>query len=234
LTSWYSSTSTASNRPRRAGQRRPPQQQQVVEVDEGVPALVRDVAAEQPGKLPGELAAPGEALRHHLGDRGLGVHAPGVDVGADLGPRCPPLDAHQVVVGAQRIEHIRHVGRVDHAERGRQRERLGVRPDDPVRDRVKRAAADPVTRARMPLRDPCQHVVGRAAGERQQQDPAGLDALRTQPGGPGHQGPGLAGPGAGQHQQRPARVRRGLALLIVQFFENTGRFEHAHECSQPE
>ena len=53
FTSWYSSTSTASNMPRASSpaagsaSARPPQQQQVIEVDQRVAALVRDVPAEQ-------------------------------------------------------------------------------------------------------------------------------------------------------------------------------------------
>src|SRR5215470_9554881 len=85
LTSWYSSTSTASNRPRRAGsrisQRRPPQQQQVVEVDQAVGSLMDPVGAEQAGELTGEVTAPGKAARHDVSDGGLSVHAAGVDVG---------------------------------------------------------------------------------------------------------------------------------------------------------
>jgi hypothetical protein len=216
------------------GQRRLPQQQQVVEIDQRVRALAGHVGAEQPGQLLPVLAAPGEAGRDHLPDRELGVHAPAVDVGADRGARCPPVGAGQAVVGAQRVQHVRDVGGVDDAERGRQRERLGVRPDDPVRHRVKRPPADPPARGgRRHRRDPGQHVVGGAAGERQQQDPAGLDALGPEPRGACDQRAGLAGSRPGQHQQRPARVRRGPALGVVELVEHAGRFEHGHERSEP-
>src|ERR1700746_556233 len=82
LTSWYSSTSTASNMPRRTGPAAgsasaapphsttararppartapppPPQQQQVVEVDQAVAALVRHIAGEQLAELGGVLGA---------------------------------------------------------------------------------------------------------------------------------------------------------------------------------
>jgi len=212
-------------------QRRAPEQQQVVEVDQPVPALVGDVVAEEPGELDGEVGAPGEVATYHVSYGLLGVHAPGVDVGAQRRSRGAPPGADQVVVRAQRVQHVRDVSRVDHAERGRQRERLRVRPDDPVRDGVKRSSADPLGRGHRRWRDPGEDVVGRPAGEGEQQDPAGLHPLTAQPGRPRHQRPGLARPGSGQHEQRPLAMRRRAALLGVQSFEPVRRFEHGHECS---
>ena len=54
--------------------------------------------------------------------------------------------ADQVVLGAQPVHQVGDVRRVEHAELRRQRERLGVLADDPVRDRVERAPADPLGR----------------------------------------------------------------------------------------
>ena len=213
----------AQRRPgRRVGQRRAPQQQQVVEVDHAVGALVRGVGAEQPAELRGEVGAPREALGHHLDYRGAGVHAARVDVRAGRRPRCPPPGADQVVVGAQRVQHVGDVGRVDDREVGRQRERLRVGPDQPVRDGVKGAPGDPVGGRRVRRVGPGQHVVGGPAGEGQQQDPAGLSALVTQPGGPRHQRPGLPGARPGQDQQRPAGVGRRRPLLVVEASEDRG------------
>ena len=123
--------------------------QKFVEVDEPVLPLVRDVAAEQAGQRRGEVGAPREAGLDDLGHRRAGVHAAGVDVGADRGARGPARGADQVVLGAQPVHQVGDVGRVEHAELGRQRERLGVLADDPVRDRVECAPADPLRRGGM-------------------------------------------------------------------------------------
>ena len=60
----------------------------------------------------------------------------------------------------------------------------------------------------------------------------GGHALLAQPGRPGHQRAGLPGAGPGQHQQRPARMRRRPALLVVQPVKHIRRLEHGHECNQ--
>ena len=216
----------------RIGKRGPPQQQQVVEVDQAVAALVRDIAAEQLAELGGVLGAPGEIGTHHLGDGLLRVHAPGVDVRAHPGPRRPPAGAGQAVIGPAGIEQVRHVRRVDDRELRRQRERLGVPADDPVRDRVEGAAGDPPAGRPCPPGGAGQHVVRGAPGEGQQQDPGRLHALLTQPGRPGHQRAGLAGTGPRQHEQRPAWMHHRLALLVVQPVKHIRRLEHRHECNQ--
>ena len=214
------------------GQRGPPQQQQIVEVGQAVGLLVRDVAAEQIGELAGVLRAPGEAAAHHLGHRHLGVHAAGVDVGADRGARRPALRPDQAVFLAARIQQVRYVGRIDDRELRRQRERFGVLADDPVRDGVERAASDPPA-GRPGLRDgPGQHVLGGPAGEGQQQDPAGWHPLGGQPGRAGHQRARLPGAGPGQDQQGPSGVGDRPALFFVQPVQQARHLEHEDECSQ--
>ena len=138
----------------RVGQRGPPQQQQVIEVDQAVAALVRDVAAEQPGELAGEVAHHGKLARDHLADRRAGCSRTGCRCRRTPPPAAPAAGrADQAVVGAQRVQQVGHVGRVDDGELRRQRERLGVRADDLVRDRVERPAADPLGGAARPRRD---------------------------------------------------------------------------------
>ena len=104
----------------RIRQRRLPQQQQVVEVNEPVAALVRHVVTEEPGQLGGEIGAPGKRALHDVGDDGAGVHAAGVDVGAYRRARRAAPGADQIVLLAQRVQHVRDVSRVDHAELRRQ------------------------------------------------------------------------------------------------------------------
>ena len=214
------------------GQRGAPQQQQVVEVDKPVAALARDVPAEHLGQLAGEVGAPRVAVPHHLGDGAAGVHAPGVDVGAGAGPRGAPSGLGQPVVGPQRVEQVGHVAGVDDGELRRQRERLGVLPDDPVRDGVEGTAGDPLGAAVTVRACPGQHLLRRPAGEGEQQDAARLQPLRAQPRRPGGQRPGLAGPGPGQHEQRAARMGRGPPLLVVEAVKQRRGFEHEDECSQ--
>ncbi len=228
FTSWYSSTSTASNMPAqhrpggRIGQRGPPQQQQVVEVDQAVAALVRDIrrgTARRAGRC--TRCTRGKSRRTTSATGLLGVHAPGVDVGAHRGPRRPALRADQAVLGPAGVQQVRHVRRVDHGELGWQRERLRVLADDPVGDRVEGPAGDPPAGRPAHAGGAGQHVVGGAAGERQQQDPVrpARPARTARPPGPPacassrcRPRPGSAAarpggwpPGAARRSARPAR-----------------------------
>ena len=224
----------AQHRPgRRVGQRRLPQQQQVVEVDQVAGALAGRVGAEQVGQLAGERDAPREAARDHLADRPPGVHAAAVDVGAGGRPGRPLAGVGQAVVGAQHVHQVSGIGLVEDGELRRQRERLRMLADDLVGDGVERPAADPLGRAGPGRRGPGEHVAGGPAGEGQQQDPAGRQAVAVpQPGRPGHQRPRLAGPRAGQDQQRAALMRGRPALLFVQPVQNVASLEHAYEHNQ--
>ena len=89
---------------------------------------------------------------------------------------------------------------------------------EPVRDRVERAAEDAGRRRHEPAR-PLQHLPRRAARERQQQDPLRRHALADEPREPRAQRRRLAGAGAGEDQQRPAGVRRGRPLLVIELVE---------------
>ena len=215
----------------RVRQRGPPQQQQVVEVDQAVLAFVRGVGPEQARELGLEAGHPRELGLDHFRYRGPGVHAPGVDVRAGARPGRPALAGDQAVLGAQGVHEVGDVGRVDDAELRGQRERLGVRADDLVGHGVEGAAHDPVGGARAAWRDPGQHVVRGPAGERQQQDPAGRRPLAAQPARPGHQGPGLAGARPGQDEERPGLLRGRPPLVVVEPVKDIRRFEHEDECN---
>ncbi len=207
-------------------ERGPPEQQQVVEIDKPVPPLVRDVGAEHLSELARDRGAPGKPGLDHVSHRLLRVHAPGVDVGAYPGSRRSTLRADQPVVAAEYVKQIRDVARIDDGELGRQRERLGIPPDDPVRDRVKRAAPDPSggrpVRCRCASggcagrREPGQHLFGRTPGERQQQDPGRIHSLVAQPASPRGQRPGLSRSRPRQHQQRSRRPGGGVPLLLIE------------------
>ena len=173
----------AQHRPgHRVGQRRLPQQQQVIEVQQVPGPLARGVGPEQPGQLPGERRTPRETGGHHLADRPPGVHAPGVDIRARRRPR-RPLRREP---GSARPWSGRSTSRMSTVSPGSKMVNCGGSENDsaccrmilcamawnvPPQIRSDRAAARPGRRAG-------EHVAGRAAGERQQQDPAG----RARPG----------------------------------------------------
>ena len=218
---------------RRVGQRRLPQQQQVVEVQQVPGPLARRVGAEQRGQLRGERLAPREAGRHHLADRPPGVDAAGVDVRARRRPRCPLSGAVETMVRPQHVQQVGGVALVQDGELRRQRERLRVLPDDLVRDGVEGPAADSPGRALEPRPGPGEHVAGGAAGEGQQQDPAGRHPLAAvQPRRPSDQRPSLPGARPGQHQERTALLRDRPLLLLVQPVEHRALIEHAYEHNQ--
>ena len=129
---------------------------------------------------------------------------------------------------AQRVHDVRGVGRIDDGELGRQRERLGVRPDDAVRDRVESAAEDALGRAAVRRLRPGEHVVRGPPREGQQQDAARLHALLAQPGGAGDERAGLPGASAGKYQQRAALMRSSSPLIIIENIQNTGLLRHGH------
>ena len=86
--------------------------------------------------------------------------------------------------------------------------------------------------------DPARHLGGCAARERQQHDPAGVDAVDDEMRDPMRQRVGLAGAGAGDDQQRagvdefrPA-VFHGAALVRVELGEIGGGHLRLEETNQ--
>ncbi len=67
--------------------------------------------------------------------------------------------------------------------------------------------------------DPLLHLPGRLVGEGEGQDTEGVHPLGQQVGDADGEHPGLARPGAGDHQVGPRGVQDGLALGLVQSFE---------------
>ena len=147
-----------------------------------------------------------------------GAHRPGVDVDQGRRPRHAGLDAVQRVVVTQQVHQVGGIGAVENRDRRRQTECLGVAGDHLVGDRVEGAALQPPSRVGPGAhgRRPGHHVVGGAAGERQQQDPFRRDPPIDQTRHPRRQGPGLAGTRAGQDHQRSIAVRGRRQLGVVQ------------------
>ena len=182
------------------------------------------------GQLLDERHAPRIPGRDDLGQLRTGAHAARVDLGARRGPRrAPPRGrADEAIRVAQRVHDVACVGWIDDTELGRQRERLGVRTDDAVRDCVESAAEDALGRAAVRRLRPGEHVVRGPPREGKQQDAARLHALLTQPGGARDERASLPGAGAGEYQQRAALMRSSTPLVIIENIQNARLLRHGH------
>ena len=96
-------------------------------------------------------------------------------------------------------------------------EQLRVLPQDPVADRVKRAAPQRRQFLSQQIRHPPHHLPGRLVRERQQQNAVRRNPLLQQIGHPVGQRARLARARPGDHQRRPRRRRHRRVLLRVQF-----------------
>ena len=91
----------------------------------------------------------------------------------------------------------------------------------------------PITASRDPL-DPSRHLGGGAARKRHQQNPSRIGAVDDQVRDPVRQGVGLAGPCAGDHQERRSRravllpdaVLDGPPLLWIEGLKVGGGYRH--------
>jgi hypothetical protein len=119
-----------------------PVQQQVVEVEHPERPLARPVGAEQRREVVGVLGAPWEVLVEHLAERALRVDRARVDVGERVLAREPGARRGVPVLLADEVEHVRGIAGVEQREAGGEAERRGMRPDDPVGDRVERPTDD--------------------------------------------------------------------------------------------
>ena len=203
------------------GQQGVPVQQQVVVVEHAGRLLAVDVAVEQPLQLVVPVLAPGKMMPQHVVELLPGVDAPAVDRHAGALLREPLVGLGQVQLGADDVQQVFGVGAVVDGELRRQPDGLAVAVQQPGGDGVEGSAPDArvvpgVAQPAEQVLGPAEHLGGRPAGERQQQDAAGIDALGDQPGHAMHQRGGLAGAGPGHDQQRPFAVGGRLALLRIQ------------------
>ncbi len=90
-------------------------------------------------------AAQGAVSASGLRQRPAGVDRPGVEVEQQALARGTPAGPGQPLLLPDQVEQVGGVGRVEHREVAGQAERGGVGGDDPVRDRVERAAPGPRT-----------------------------------------------------------------------------------------
>ena len=198
-------------------------EQQVVEVHGGRPEAALGVLAVDLAEL---LASGCRVIGHQL-------HVVQVLLGADqvvLGDADAAVDEVglvQLVVqppflhdGAQQGAAV--VGVVD-GEVARIAQLAALGPEDAGEDAVEGAHPE-ASGLRIPLWakqfcDPLLHLPGRLVGEGEGQDTEGVHPLGQQVGDADGEHPGLARPGAGDHQVGPRGVQDGLALGLVQSFE---------------
>ncbi len=134
-----------------------------------------------------------------------------------------------VVVEQLTQDHVLLRGRQQAQRRGVELRRR-VAADEPVGERVERRAQAGRHRATQPGRHPVAQLLGGLAGEGEREDLVGtgatpLDAVDDRL----DQGRGLAGAGAGQHQQRSALVV-DHALLVVVEHGDLGDHVGAHQA----
>jgi hypothetical protein len=206
---------------------RAPVEQQIVEVDHAERALARAVLDEQLREVLGVAVAPWERFGEQLAQRALGVDRARVDVEQRRLAREAPAGLPHAGVLADEVEQVGGIARVEHAEARWQAERRRVPAHEAVRDRMERAAyhlasVTPVWRAAEVRPRASEHLARRPPREGQQQHALGRRALADQPRDARRQRRGLAGARAREYEQRPARVRRRGALLLVEGLEIPG------------
>ena len=187
---------------------------------------------------------------HHVAQRAarLGLVAvgrdqlvlrPGDRLGQPVGREVERLD----VVGFDHpLDGLPGVVRVVDREIGREADELGILPQQPGPEAVKRAQPDPHPRRELghaPL-----HLVGRLVGEGEGQNLRRPDAVREQVGDAVGDDAGLAAARPGEHQQRPVAVEHGLALRFGEMIEewihtssiipHRCRFVHPHLVRCPD
>ena len=113
-----------------------------------------------------------------------------------------------------------HLGTGQHPQVGRQPELERVVPDEAVPEGMERRDRGVRVAVRHELIDADRHLLGRLVGEGQGQDLGRLGTPRgDQPGDPAGDDLGLAGPGAGDDEQRAAAMRHRPQLVGVESAE---------------
>ncbi len=204
----------------------PPDEQQIVVVEQLLGLLLGAVGLEQGHQLGLPGCAPGVDVLQQRGQRQPAVHCARVDRQAGGGQRKPVLRAAQIQALARHGHQVLRVGAVEDAELRRQPDARRQFAQQPCTDAVEGAAPGQRRRRRagrqaqrlvQQAADAARHLAGGAAREGHQQRALRIGAVEHLLGHARGQGHGLAGAGTGDHQQRPAAVQRGLALIGIQF-----------------
>ena len=208
-----------------------PGQQQVVVVQRVLALFLGSVGAKQGFQVVMPVGAPRKILAQYLGQRHLAVDAAAVDRQAGGLERKALARGRQPLLLAHPGHQVLGITAVDDAEVLGQADGRRVLAQQPGADGVKGARPGQHRRrlggpqAQRLVQHPAGalgHLLRGPARKRQQQQPVGVGAVQHQPGHPGGQRQGLAGPGARQHQQRRAAVGHGGLLLGVERCKRVG------------
>jgi hypothetical protein len=150
---------------------RPPEQEEVVEVQQPQGSLTRDEGGEDVAHVPDGVRAPRRRLAHHLTQGGGGVDDARVQArqGGLLGEASRPT--HHAELPANEVHQVGGVHLVDDAEPVGQAQRRGVVAQRAVGDGVKGAARHATGAVVAPRgAHAADHVARGASGEGEQQD----------------------------------------------------------------
>ena len=237
------------------GQQGPPVEQQVVVIEDRVGLLVVHIAVQQAPQLLFPLPAPREMGLENVGELFPGADATAVDRHARALLREAAVGLRQPQFGADDVQQVLGVAAVVDGELRRQADRLAIAAEQPRGDGMKRAAPhffhiackwlhiacrrphiackrlDRRAVRQMPQQivHAAKHFRGGAAGERQEEDLARIDAFGDQPCHALDERRGFARAGPRDDQQRAVAVGGGLALLRIQPAQNSfDRFRRRH------
>ena len=192
-------------------------QEQVVVVEHIVATLPLGVRHEHLSNAVDVRVAPREGLVDDVAHRRMTVHHAAVDRRDGAGLREARASAREAEVGADEAEQVGRVALIEHGERRPEPDGRTEAAEQPVGDRVERAAPHATCRPTIAARrDPSQHLLRGAAAEGEQQDALGCYALVEQVHDAGCERLGLAGSRAGDDEQRSAAVLDGRALALVE------------------
>ena len=214
-----------------------PVQQQVVVIEHVLALLGLDIGCEQLFQLSRPSRAPRKRGAQHLFDRRLRIDAARIDreTGAFCGKTLFGFGKSLFV--PDQIDQVGGILAVVNREGGIEADLLGMFAQQPRADAVKGAGPGQrvghdagIVAQHLPRDslDACFHFGSCAAGKRHQQDAAGIGAADDQMGDAMRQRVGLAGAGAGNHQQgrTGASFRRavldGAPLFGIETFEIGG------------
>ncbi len=122
---------------------------------------------------------------------------------------------------AQQIENVLHVGAVEDGEIWLQADNVAVTAQNLVGERMEGAAANLTAALTDQLLDPAQHLLGGAAGKREEENCAGRHSALDQSRDTIDKGSRLARTGARDHQQRAVAMDGRGELLRIEHFSVT-------------
>ena len=214
----------------RVGQQLPPEEQQVVEIEDVLLLLAVGVRLEQPLQPLLVLAEPGKVISQDLAERQPSVDAAAVDGHAGFFQREELRGLGELQLVSQQAHEVFGIPSIVDGEARRQADGLAVAAEQPHGDRVERPAphlADRQGGLRLggAMLLPCclpndrlgatEHFGGGPAGKGKKQDAGGKGPIADEVRHPARQRGGLAGPRPGDDHERAVAVLGGLLLLGV-------------------